>query len=238
VLVATLRWLGPAMAFVLSRVGLAVRETGQALERFGYDLGWVYTGLERYREHIFRSQPTAPVNGAIPDVHKNAFIAPTANVTGDVKIGKGSSVFYNAVIRGDAAPVRIGEGTNVQDGCTISTCLSGVGQEETPVSIGHNVTVGHGATLRGCTIEDQAWVGIGACILEGAKVERGAMIGAGAVVLPGSVIPSSEVWAGNPAKRLRDLKPEEVAFVPRSASLYSDLAKQHRAACQKASADL
>lgn len=222
----------------LSRVGGVLRETGQALERFGYDLGWVYTGLERYREHIFRSQPTAPVNGAAPQVHKSAFIAPSANVTGDVKIGKGSSVFYNAVIRGDAAPITIGEGTNVQDGCTVSTSMSGLGQAETAVTIGHNVTIGHAATIRGCTLEDGAWVGIGACVMQGAIVERGAMVAAGAVVQPGSVVPSSEVWAGNPAKCLRELKPEEVKFLPQSASLYTDLAKQHRTTCQDASLGL
>jgi gamma-carbonic anhydrase len=222
----------------LSRVGGVIRETGQALERFGYDLGWVYTGLERYREHIFRSQPISPVNGAAPEVHKNAFIAPSANVTGDVKIGKGSSVFYNTVIRGDAALITIGEGTNVQDGCTVSTAVSGVGQAETGVTIGHNVTIGHAATLRGCTVEDGAFIGIGACVMEGATVERGAMVAAGAVVLPGSTVPASEVWAGNPAQCLRDMKPEEAKFLPESASLYSDLAKQHRATCQNASLGL
>lgn len=222
-------------AVTLSRVGGVIRETGQALERFGYDLGWVYTGLERYREHIFRSQPTSPVNGAAPEAHRNVFIAPSANVTGDVKIGKGSAVFYNTVIRGDAAPITIGEGTNVQDGCTVSTSVSGAGQEETAVSIGHNVTIGHAATLRGCTLEDGAWVGIGACVMQGATVESGAMVAAGAVVLPGSVVPASQVWAGNPAKYLRELKPEEVKFLPRSAGLYTDLAKQHRTTCQNAS---
>jgi carbonic anhydrase/acetyltransferase-like protein (isoleucine patch superfamily) len=221
-------------ALALSRVGGILRETGQALERFGYDLGWVYTGLERYREHIFRSQPVSPVNGAAPQVHKNAFIAPSANVTGDVKIGKGSSVFYNTVIRGDAAPITIGEGTNLQDGCTVSTSMSGVGQAETAVTIGHNVTVGHAATLRGCTVQDGAFVGIGACVMEGAVVECGAMVAAGAVVLPGCTVPAAQVWAGNPAKCLRELKPEEAQFLPRSAGLYTDLAKQHRATCQKA----
>ena len=225
-------------AVTLSRVGGVIRETGQALERFGYDLGWVYTGLERYREHIFRSQPISPVNGAAPVVHKNAFIAPSANVTGDVKIGKGSSVFYNTVIRGDAAPITIGEGSNVQDGCTVSTSVSGVGQEEAAVTIGDNVTIGHAATLRGCTLKDGAWVGIGACVMEGATVERGAMVAAGAVVLPGSVVPTAEVWAGNPAKCLRELKPEEAKFLPQSAGIYADLAKQHRATCQNASLGL
>lgn len=226
------------MALLLSRFGLVLRETGQALERVGYDLGWVYTGLERYREHIYRSQPLSPVNGCSPTVHKNAFIAPSANVTGDVQIGKGASIFYNSIVRGDGSSVIIGQGTNIQDGCTISTVNSGVGQSETSVSLGENVTVGHAATLRGCTIEDEALIGMGACVLDGARVERGGMVAAGAVVMPGTVVPTGELWGGNPARRLRGLKPEEAAFLPRSAALYSDLAKQHRNDCAEASAGL
>lgn len=226
------------MSLLLSRFGLSLRESGQALERVGYDLGWVYTGLERYREHIYRSQPLSPVNGAAPSVHKSAFVAPNANVTGNVQIGKGASVFYNSIVRGDGAQVIIGQGTNVQDGCTISTASAGVGQNDTPVNLGDNVTVGHAATLRGCTIEDEALIGMGACVLDGARVERGGMVAAGAVVLPGTVVPTGELWGGNPARRLRELKCEEKAFLPRSASLYKDVAKQHRADCAEASQGL
>lgn len=226
------------MALLLSRVGLLLRETGQVLERVGYDLGWVYTGLERYREHIYRSQPLSPVNGATPMIHKSAFVAPNANLTGNVQVGKGASVFYNAVIRGDGAPVVIGQGANVQDGCTISTVNAGVGQDDSGVSLGDNVTVGHAATLRGCTVEDEALIGMGACVLDGARVERGGMVAAGAVVLPGTVVPTGELWGGNPARRLRELRPEEASFLPKSASLYSDLGKQHRVDCSEASTGL
>jgi carbonic anhydrase/acetyltransferase-like protein (isoleucine patch superfamily) len=161
-------------------------------------------------------------------------------VTGDVKLGKKVSIFYNAVIRGDAAPVTIGDGTNVQDATTIGTALSGTGQTERPVHIGSNVTIGHAATLRCCTVEDEALIGMGACICEGATVKMGAMVAAGAVVLPGTIIPTGELWGGNPAKRLRALKPEEAYFLPKSAEMYRDLAKVHRKDCedQAASAGL
>jgi gamma-carbonic anhydrase len=226
------------MSLLAARIGFAIRETGQALERLGYDLGWVYTGMERYREHIYRSQPTSAVMGTVPVAEKNVFIAPCANITGDVKLGQRSSVFYNAVIRGDAAPVTIGAGTNVQDGATIGTALTGVGQDEIPVSIGENVTIGHAATLRSCTVEDEALIGMGACVLQGAVVQRGAMVAAGAVVLPCTTIPSGELWGGNPAKYLRRLKPEEASFLPRSAEVYCDLAKLHMKDCAAAGAGL
>jgi gamma-carbonic anhydrase len=226
------------MALFAARIGFALRETGQALERFGYDLGWVYTGLERWREHLCRSQPLNPVNGAAPSVGKGVFVAPCANVAGDVKLGKGVSIFYNAVVRGDAASVTIGDGSNVQDGTTIGTALSGTGQDEQSVLIGSNVTIGHSATLRSCTIEDEALIGMGACILQGATVQKGAMVAAGAVVLPGTTIPTGELWGGNPAKRLRALKPEEASFLPKSAEMYRDLARLHRKDCEAASAGL
>jgi gamma-carbonic anhydrase len=226
------------MSVLAARVGFAIRETGQALERFGYDFAWKYTGLERWREHIYRSQPTAAVNGTVPTADKTVFIAPCANVTGDVQFGKKASVFYNAIIRGDAAPVRIGAGANVQDGATIGTALTGTSQDEQPVTIGDNVTIGHAATLRGCTVEDEALIGMGACVLEGAVVERAAMVAAGAVVMPKTVVPTGELWGGNPAKRLRDLKPQETSFLPLSADHYMDLAKAHGKDCAAASAGL
>ena len=226
------------MSLFAARLGFAIRETGQALERFGYDLGWVYTGMERWREPIYRSQPTAPVNGSAPVADKTVFIAPCANVTGDVKFGKKASVFYNAIIRGDAASVSIGAGTNVQDSATIGTALTAPGQDEHPVIIGDNVTIGHAATLRGCIVEDEALIGMGACVQQGAVVERGAMVAAGAVVAPGTVVATGQLWGGNPAKHLRDLKPQETAFLPQSAEHYMELAKQHGKDCSAASSGL
>lgn len=226
------------MSVFAARLGFAVRETGQLLERVGYDLGFVYTGFERWREHIYRSQPIAAVNGHMPVAAKGVFIAPCANLTGDVRLGKGSSVFYNAIVRGDAAPVIIGAGSNVQDGATIGTALTGTGQDELAVRIGENVTIGHAATLRGCTVEDEALVGMGACVLQGATVQRGAMVAAGAVVMPNETVPTGELWGGNPAKRLRELKPQEASFLPQSAENYADLAKLHSKDCAAASAGL
>lgn len=226
------------MSILSTRVGFIIRETGQALERFGYDLGWVYTGKERWREHIYRSQPLSPVNGTVPSTGKGVFVAPCANVTGNVTLGRGVSVFYNAIIRGDAAPVTIGAGSNVQDGTTIGTALTSPSQDTKPVVIGDNVTIGHAATLRGCVVEDEALIGMGACIMQDARVERGAMVAAGAVVLPGTTVPTGELWGGNPAKKLRGLKDEEAAFLPKSAEMYQDLAKMHRKDCDAASEGL
>lgn len=226
------------MSLLLSRLGHAIRETGQAIERLGYDLGWVYVGLERYREPLSRSQPLSPVNGHMPDIAKDAFVAPGANLTGHVILRSGSSVFYNCVVRGDAAPVVIGKGSNVQDGSTIGTAFSGVNQSQKPVIIGENVTIGHAATLRGCTVEDLALVGMGACVLEGAVVQRGAMVAAGAIVSPNTIVPSGELWGGKPARFLRKLKPEEVAFLPVSAEMYVQTARDHKKDCLAAAAHL
>lgn len=226
------------MAKAMSRIGSSVREMGQALERLGYDMGWVYVGFERYREPLNRSQILMPVDGHLPVVAPDAFVAPSANVSGNVSLGTGASIFYNCVVRGDAASVSIGKGSNVQDGSTIATARTGVSQFELPVVIGENVTIGHAATLRSCQIDDLALIGMGACVLEGARVEHSAMVAAGAVVLPGTVVPSGQLWGGNPARFLRDLKPEESAFLPTSASMYVQTAASHKEVCDAAAAAL
>lgn len=136
---------------------------------------------------------------------REVFIATGAAVIGDVEIGDRSSVWYQAVIRGDLMPVRIGSETNIQDGAVLH-----VTHEHWPCIVGHRVTIGHGAIVHACTIEDECLIGMGAIILDGAVVEKYSLVAAGAVVRPGFRVPSGQLVAGNPAQIKRALTPEEI----------------------------
>ncbi len=160
--------------------------------------------------------------GKTPEIAADAFIAPTAVVTGDVVIGKGSSVWFNCVMRGDVHEIRVGERTNIQDGSIVH-----VTRGKFACHIGSDITIGHGAILHGCTLQDGCFIGMGATVLDGAVVESGAMVAAGAVVTPGKVVKSGELWAGNPAKMLRTLTEKDQAFFPVSAANYADLAQDY-----------
>lgn len=164
-----------------------------------------------------------PFKGTLPTIAEDCFIAPNATVIGDVVIGSGSNVWFGCVIRGDVHEIRIGERTNIQDGTIVHVTGGKFG-----TYIGSGITIGHGAVLHACTLEDNCFVGMGATILDGAVVESGAMVAAGAVVTPGKRVRRGELWAGNPAKIMRELRPEDVEFFPRSAANYVALAEQYR----------
>jgi carbonic anhydrase/acetyltransferase-like protein (isoleucine patch superfamily) len=164
-----------------------------------------------------------PYQGVLPTIDADAFIAPTAVVVGDVVIGAGSSVWFNCTIRGDVHEIRIGERTNIQDGTVVHVTGGKFG-----TYIGSDITIGHGAVIHACTLEDGCFIGMGATILDGAVVESGAMVAAGAVVTPGKRVPTGELWGGNPAKLLRPLKPEDIAFFPKSAANYAALGRRYR----------
>lgn len=164
----------------------------------------------------------------LPRKGANVFIAPGANVMGDVKIGANSSIWYNAVLRGDVNGIEIGDNTNIQDNAIIHVAKHSIHGQPRSTKIGNNVTVGHGATIHAATIGDNSLVGMGAIVLDGAQVGNHAVVAAGAVVTPGTNVPSGEVWAGNPAKFLRKLSPEEVDFIHQSAHDYVDLAQTHK----------
>jgi carbonic anhydrase/acetyltransferase-like protein (isoleucine patch superfamily) len=164
-----------------------------------------------------------PYQGTLPTIHADAFIAPTAVVIGDVVIGAGSGVWFNCVIRGDVHEIRIGERTNIQDGTIVHVTSGKFG-----TYIGSDITIGHGAILHACTLEDGCFIGMGATILDGAVVETGAMVAAGAVVTPGKRVGKGELWAGNPAKMLRPLSEQDMAFFPKSAANYAALAERYR----------
>lgn len=162
-----------------------------------------------------------------PAVAKDAFVAPSASIIGDVQVGAGSSIWYGCVLRGDVNSISIGSGTNIQDHSLVHVAKSNLPGKVHPTVIGDNVTVGHSAILHGCTVEDEAFVGMKATLLDGVVVEKHAMVAAGALVRQDTRIPSGEVWGGNPAKFLRKLTDKEMAFFSESASTYSKLAEVH-----------
>lgn len=217
------------MAKMLYSIGFWVRETGQALDRLGCRL----QGSHAFKEELNRHRTVSNLFDLQPAVAPNAFIAPSATVVGDVSIGAGSSVWYGSVLRGDVNSIKIGSGTNLQDGTIVHVSRHSLNGKIFPTIIGDNVTVGHNAILHACTVEDGAFVGMGAVLLDGARVESGAIVAAGALVTQGTVVPSGQVWAGNPAKKLRDVSAAEASFIPTSAAQYGELAAKHLAETSK-----
>ena len=156
-----------------------------------------------------------PYQDLYPDIADDVFLAPGVKIIGDVKIGKGSSVWYNSVLRGDVHYIKIGEMTNIQD-----MSMLHVTNGKYPLNIGNKVTIGHSVKLHGCTLQDLCLIGIGSVVLDGAVVEEKSLVAAGAVVRPGFVVPSGKLVAGVPAKVVRDLTPEEMEEFEKSAERY------------------
>lgn len=147
-------------------------------------------------------------------VTSGAFVFPGAQLVGDVTLSPGVSVWYNAVLRGDEAPIAIGKNTNIQDGCVLHV------DDGCPVTVGEGVTVGHGCILHGCTIGDHALVGMGSILLNGSVLEERCLLGAGSLVTEGTVIPSGTLAFGRPAKPVRKLTEEELLELERAAERY------------------
>ncbi len=175
------------------------------------------------------SGPIKPYLGIVPTIADDVFVADTAAVIGDVHIGAGSSVWYNCVIRGDASTyIRIGERVNVQDGTIIHVNAPRLdGSAAMPTIIGDDITIGHMALIHACTLQSGCFIGMKSCVLDGAVVETGAMVAAGAVVSPGKVVKSGELWAGVPARALRELRQDELDYWPESVAAYQELAANH-----------
>lgn len=146
-----------------------------------------------------------PLGDLVPRLAEDAFVAPGAIVVGDVEMAAGSSLWFNCVARADVAPIRIGEGSNIQDGSVLHA------DHGFPTTIGANVLIGHMAIIHGCTIHDGGFVGMGAIVMNGAVIEGGAMLAAGAMLTPGKTVPSGELWAGRPAKFTRKLGEADLA---------------------------
>ena len=161
-------------------------------------------------------------NGILPTIAGDAFIAHTATVIGDVVIGAKTGVWFGCLLRGDVREIRVGERTNIQDGTIVH-----VTKGKSGTYIGSDITIGHGAIIHACTLQDGCFVGMGATVMDGVVVESGAMVAAGALVTPGKVVKKGELWAGSPAKFLRPLTAKELAFFPESASEYAKLAEDY-----------
>ncbi|XP_071731500.1 gamma carbonic anhydrase 1, mitochondrial-like [Rutidosis leptorrhynchoides] len=204
-------------------VGFWIRETGQAMDRLGSRL----QGNNFFKEQLSRHRTLMNVYDKAPSVAKDAFVAPSASIIGDVKVGAGSSIWYGCVLRGDVNSISIGSGTNIQDHSLVHVAKSNLPGKVHPTVIGDNVTVGHSAVLHGCTVEDEAFVGMKATLLDGVVVEKHGMVAAGALVRQDTRIPAGEVWGGNPAKFLRKLTDKEIAFISESATNYAKLAEAH-----------
>lgn len=160
--------------------------------------------------------------GHLPEVAASAFVEESARVIGEVAIGAESSVWFHVVIRGDVNSIRIGGRTNVQDGTVIH-----VTHDTHPTVIGNEVTIGHNATLHGCTVEDRCLIGMGAVILDGAVIGEESMVAAGAVVAPGTVIPPRTLALGAPARPKRPLSETEIAHLSQSARNYVGYMKDY-----------
>jgi len=144
-----------------------------------------------------------PVKGITPIFGDNNFIAPNATIVGDVQTGKDCSIWFNAVIRGDVNFIRMGDKVNVQDGaCIHCTYL------KHPTHIGNNVSIGHHAIVHGCTLHDNVLIGMGAIVMDACVVESNSIIAAGAVLLEGTHVPAGTIFAGVPAKKVKDISKE------------------------------
>jgi len=164
-----------------------------------------------------------PYKGIMPSIHSKAWVAQTASIIGDTHIDEQSGIWYGCVLRGDVNEIRIGKRTSIQDLTMIHCAELGQG-----CYIGDDITVGHSAVLHACTIEDNAFIGIQACVMDDCIIEKGAMVAAGALVTPGKIVKAGEVWAGSPAKKMRDINEQDLAFFAINRQRYVRLAEQYR----------
>lgn len=176
-----------------------------------------------------------PIHGKAPRIHPSAFIAPGCTLIGDVEIGADSSVWYNCVLRGDTAAIRIGERTNIQDGSVLHGDPPRPGDPDgSPLIIGNDVLVGHMVMLHGCTIEDRGFVGLGAIAMNKAVIASDAMLAAGAMLTEGKAMAPRELWGGRPARKMRDLDEAALMGMRLGVAHYVENAKAHQAAIAEA----
>ncbi len=170
---------------------------------------------------IVTGMPLITLDGSAPEVAEDAWVAPTAVLVGQVRLGSGSSAWYGAVLRGDGGSITVGAGSNVQDGCVVHA------DPGFPATIGDGVVVGHNAVVHGCTVEDGSLIGMGATVLNGAVIGAGSLVAAGAVVLEGTQVPPGSLVAGVPAKVRRPLTEDEAAGIAAGAANYVARARTH-----------
>jgi carbonic anhydrase/acetyltransferase-like protein (isoleucine patch superfamily) len=163
----------------------------------------------------------------IPTLHPSAWVADSAQVTGNVTLAEDSSVWFGVVIRGDMDAITVGKGSNIQDSSVLHT------DQGVPLTIGENVTVGHQVMLHGCTIGDGSLIGIQAVILNGAKIGKNCLVGAGSLVTEGKEFPDGSMIFGSPAKAVRQLSEEQIEGLKLSAQRYIDNARRYKAGLKK-----
>ena len=161
-----------------------------------------------------------PVNGVSPHIPESCFLAPNATVVGDVVMGEDCSIWFNAVVRGDVNSIRMGNKVNVQDGACIHCTY-----QKTRTHIGDNVSIGHNAIVHGCTVGNNVLIGMGAIVMDNVVIGENCLIAAGAVILEGTHVPEGSIFAGVPAKKVKDISPEllkgEVDRIANNYLMYS-----------------
>jgi len=167
------------------------------------------------------------LDGVAPEVAASAWVAHSAEVMGNVQLAEDASIWFGAVLRGDCESISIGEGSNIQDASVLHADLG------KPLVVGRHVTVGHQVMLHGCTIGDESLIGIGAVVLNGAKIGRNCLVGAGALITEGKEFPDGSMIIGSPAKAVRQLTPEQIEGLRRSAQHYVDNARRFKTGLRK-----
>ncbi|MCF8303159.1 MAG: gamma carbonic anhydrase family protein [Bacteroidales bacterium] len=166
-----------------------------------------------------------PVKGLTPEYGKNCWFADNATIVGDVKMGENCSVWFNAVVRGDVHYIRIGHNVNIQDGAIIHCTY-----QKAPVNIGDNVSIAHNAIVHGCTIKDNVLIGMGSVLMDDVVVESNSIVAAGALVSKGTHVESGSVYAGVPAKKIKEIDPKllerEVNRISQSYLMYASWYKE------------
>jgi carbonic anhydrase/acetyltransferase-like protein (isoleucine patch superfamily) len=170
-----------------------------------------------------------PFEGVIPRIHETAFIAPGARIIGDVTIGAEASVWYNCVLRGDIHRIEVGARSNVQDNSVFHVEGPRPDTDGCPTIVGEDCVIGHAAVVHGATLEDRAFVGMGAVVMDDCRIGEGGMLGAGALLSPGKAIPPREIWVGRPARFLRRQDEAQVEKIRFQTERYCALARRHLA---------
>jgi len=213
-----------AASYMLRSIGRSFDGIGKALQ-----------GELAYTEKMGAHRAVAAYKGVSPAVAEDAFVAPSATVIGEVSIGEGSSVWYGTVLRGDVNKITVGSNTHIGDRTVVHVASEAGSLQGSPAAtaIGAGVSIGPLSTIHACTVGDGAVVGGSSKILDGAKIEAGAVVEAGSLVGPGKVVPAGQLWAGCPAKYVRDVTAAEAAEHASQLQMTAALSRAHAAECSK-----
>lgn len=184
------------------------------------------------RKTRFPGATILPFEGKYPQIHETAFVAPGACIIGDVTVGPEASIWYNCVLRGDIHRIVVGARSNVQDGSVFHVEGPRPDTDGCPTIIGEDCVIGHMALVHGATLDDKAFVGMGAIAMDDCHIGMGAMLGAGALLSPGKSIPHGEIWVGRPAKFLRKQDEAQIEKIRFQTERYCKLAQRHLAELQ------